>query len=115
MSGKVTPFPNGSMHGAEIGTFTCSAGKERTLHQVTLHTVIIASDSLLTADGDERDSRAMQTVNFVDPQELGGMKLNRRCRDCTLAVWQTCRLPRRRAERTRRRIRRERHESVVFK
>lgn len=114
MGGKAAHFPNGSMHGAEIGTFTCSAGKERTLHQVTTHTVIIASDSLMTAQGEERDSRAMQTVNFSDPGELGGMKLNRRCRDCTLTAWQTCRLPKRHRERVQR-VRRERHERVAFK
>lgn len=114
MRGKKASLSNGSMHGAEIGTFTCSAGKERILHQVTSYAAIIASGSLMTVEGDARDARAMQTVNFTDPAELGGMKLRNRCRDCTLAAWQACTLPKRRVDRVRL-VRRSKRERVVFK
>ena len=86
---------NGSMHGAELGSFVCAAGKERVVHLVSMHALILASGSLLTTDEDERDKRAMQTINFQKSEDLPGKRVFRRCRDCTLAFWQTCTLPRR--------------------
>ncbi len=84
---------DGSMHGTELGSFVCAAGKERVVHLVSMHAVIIASGSLTAVDGKDREDRAMQTLNFQRPEDLAGTRVNRRCRDCTLAVWQTCRLP----------------------
>jgi len=83
------------MHGAELGYFVCAAGKERTVHLVSMHAVILASGPLLGADEDQCYERAMQTINFQKPEDLAGKRVFRRCRDCTLAFWQTCTLPRR--------------------
>ena len=82
------------MHGAELGSFVCAAGKERVVHLVSMHALILASGSLLIDDDDERDRRAMMTINFQQPEDLPGKRVLRRCRDCSLAFWQMCTLPR---------------------
>lgn len=89
---------NGSMHGVELGSFVCASGKERTVHAVSMHAVILASGSLRDADEEERYARAMQTINFLHPEDLAGMRVPRRCRDCTLSFWQTCNLPKQTAD-----------------
>ena len=83
------------MYGTELGTFICANGKERTLLLVSMHAVILASGSLLTNDEALQQSRAMSTINFFRPDQLAGMKVHKRCRDCKLAFWKTCTLPKR--------------------
>lgn len=83
------------MQGTELGSFVCAAGKERVLHFTSMHAVILASGSLIAVEGKKREERAMQTLNFRQPEQIAGMRVNRRCRDCTLSEWQSCYLPKR--------------------
>lgn len=83
------------MHGAELGSFVCAAGKERVVHLVGMHAFILASGSLLAGDEEECYERAMLTITFQKPEDLPGKRVVRRCRDCSLAFWQTCKLPQR--------------------
>ncbi len=93
------------MHGTELSTFVCAAGKERTLHFVSMHAVILASGSLTNVDGKAREARAMQTLNFQKPEDLAAKRVPRRCRDCTLAAWKSCHLPSRGTQRRQRQVR----------